>query len=213
MLLEEIAQSVSGGRAAQTKSLVEQGLAEGLEPDVVLNKGLMAGLMVIGERFKRNDCYIPEVLLAAKAMHAGMALLHPLLAGGGERRLEKIVLGTVQSDIHDIGKNLVGMMLEGAGYQVIDLGVNVSADRFLAALKEHDAPVLAMSALLSTTLPQLRVAIAELEKAGLRERIKVVVGGAPVTKEYAERIGADGYAPEAASAVDLVRELLPVKEG
>ncbi len=208
MLLDEIARSVSGGQAVQTSRLVEQALADGLEPGSVLNDGLMAGLTVIGERFKRNDCYIPEVLLAAKAMHAGMSLLRPLLAGGGERLRDKIVLGTVESDIHDIGKNLVGMMLEGAGYRVIDLGVNVPAGRFLAALEEHAAPVLAMSALLSTTMPRLQATIAELEKAGVRERVKVLVGGAPVTREYAQRIGADGYAPEAASAVDLVLDLL-----
>lgn len=208
-MLEEIAGSVSAGKAAQTGPLVEQALAQGHSAEAILHQGLMAGLSVIGERFKRNECFIPEVLLAAKAMHAGMAVLRPLLVGGEERQRGKVVLGTVEGDIHDIGKNLVGMMMEGAGYDVIDLGVNVSASRFIAALEEQNASVLGMSALLSTTMPQLGTTIKALEAAGRRESVKVLVGGAPVTAQYAERIGADGYAPEAASAVDVVRAWLP----
>jgi 5-methyltetrahydrofolate--homocysteine methyltransferase len=190
----------------QVASQVRQALAEGLNPETVLEEGLIAGMNVIGERFKEGELFMPEILVAAKAMHAGMEILKPLLAGAGHRAKGTVVIGTIQGDLHDIGKNLVAMMLEGAGFSVVDLGVDVSAEAFAAAVETHRPQVVGLSCLLTSTMPQLPATIQRL--APWRPQLRIVVGGAPVTQAYAEKIGADGYAPNAAAAVDKVRGLM-----
>ncbi|MCL5959660.1 MAG: cobalamin-dependent protein, partial [Chloroflexi bacterium] len=161
-------------------------------------------------RFRVNDMFIPEVLMSARAMRFGMEVLRPLLAETGAKPVSSVILGTVAGDLHDIGKDIVHMMLEGAGFQVLNLGINVEASRFVAAYQEHKAPVIALSALLSTTMPQQQAVIEAFQKAGLRDEVKILVGGAPVTQEYADKIGADGYAPDAATAVLSAKELLGI---
>jgi methylmalonyl-CoA mutase cobalamin-binding domain/chain len=165
-------------------------------------------MAVVGEKFKNNEFYIPEVLVAARAMNAAMAIVKPLIVGDQLKPLGKVVIGTVRGDLHDIGKNLVMMMLEGAGFEIVDLGVDVAPEKFVEAAKANSADVVAMSALLTTTMPAMKDTIAALEENGLRDKVKVIIGGAPVTQSYADSIGADGYAPDAASAVDKVKELL-----
>jgi 5-methyltetrahydrofolate--homocysteine methyltransferase len=208
--LKGIAEKVEKGKHLEVPQHVRTALEKGIPPYTVLVDGLQAGLAVIGERFKRDECFIPEVLLAARAMHAGMEILRPLLAQTGAKPLAHIVLGTVKDDLHDIGKNMVGMMLEGSGFRVVDIGINVSPERFVDAVQKEGASVLAMSALLSTTMPHLKTTIEALKGSSVRDRIKVLVGGAPVTEQYALAIGADGYAPDAARAVDKVKELLSI---
>ena len=203
-----IASLVIEGKEQELIKLVRQAITEGVEPDKILREGLIAGMDVVGVRMRRHEVFLPEVLNSAKVMHAGLDLLTPLLVTGGLGLGPKVVLGTVKGDLHDIGKNLVGMMLKGAGFQVIDLGVDVPAARFVAAVQEHKAAVLAMSSLLTTTMPEIRNTIEALKAAGLREKVRVVIGGAPVSSEYANKIGADGYAGDASRAVDKVRELL-----
>ena len=166
----------------------------------------MAGMSVIGERFKKNEVYVPEVLIAARAMKAGMDLLQPLLAEAGVEPVGKVVLGTVKGDLHDIGKNLVRMMLQGGGFEVIDCGIDVSAEKFIESIKESGAKVVALSALLTTTMPQMAEVVKSLKEAGIDA--KTMIGGAPVTQAYADEIGADGYAPDAASAVDTAKKLV-----
>ncbi len=207
-LLSRLADSVEQGQSDNAKDFTQQCLDQGMEPNNVLLEGLMAGLNVIGGRFKRNECYIPEVLLAAKAMHQGLEILRPLLSDADAQSLGKVVLGTVEGDVHDIGKNILGMMLEGSGFEVIDVGVNTGADKFIETLQQEKAPILALSALLSTTMPALKKTIEALATAGMRDTVKVMVGGAPVTQEYADKIGADGYAVDAATAVDVAKSFL-----
>lgn len=206
--LKGLAEKVEKGKHLEVPDEVRKALNKGIAPYDILINGLQAGLAVIGGRFKRNECFIPEVLLAARAMHAGMDLLRPLLAKAGTEPVAKIVLGTVKDDLHDIGKNMVGMMLEGSGFKVIDIGINVPAEKFIEAVQKEGASILAMSALLSTTMPYLKTTIDRLKEMGIRDRVKVLVGGAPVTEEYAMSAGADGYATDAARAVDKARELL-----
>ena len=208
--LKNLAEKVEKGKHLEAAEETRKALDNGIQPYEVLVKGLQAGLAVVGERFKRNECFIPEVLLAARAMHSGMDVLRPLLAESGSKPIGKIVLGTVQDDLHDIGKNMVGMMLEGAGFHVVDMGVNVPADKFVEAVEREEATLLGLSALLSTTMPNLKTVIHRLEEKGLRDGIKVLVGGAPVTENYAMDIGADGFAPDAAHAVDKAKELLKI---
>jgi 5-methyltetrahydrofolate--homocysteine methyltransferase len=207
-LYEEISASVQKGDSDQVKSLVEKTLAQDLPVEKVLNKGLIAGMNVIGERFKAMDIFIPEVLVSARAMNMGLEMIKPLLAKAKVKARGKVVIGTVRGDLHDIGKNIVAMMLRGAGYEVIDLGADVPKEKFLEHVKKEGADVLAMSALLTTTMTYMREVVEELEKAKLRSKVKVVIGGAPVSRAYAERIKADGYAPDAALAVDLLKRLL-----
>ena len=190
------------------KELVQAAVDEGVDVGQILNEGLIAGMAVVGEKFKKNEFYVPEVLIAARTMHAGMEILQPLLAGTGVKPIGKIAIGTVKGDLHDIGKNLVSMMLKGAGFQVNDLGIDIPPERFVKAAEEEGAQVLAMSALLTTTMPSMKTVIEALEKAGLKNKIKTMIGGAPVTQSYADEIGADGYAPDASTAVDKARELL-----
>ena len=195
------------GKAPVVKEMTEKALADGRSAEEVLQEGLVAGMSVVGEDFKHNRLYVPQVLIAARAMKAGMGVLKPILALSGDTdSAATIVMGTVKGDIHDIGKNLVCMMGEGAGFTMIDLGVNQSADDFVAAVKEHGAGIVGMSALLTTTMPYMKVVIDSFRKEGLGH-IRLCVGGAPVSEMFAEEIGADGYAADAVSAVDLFRSL------
>jgi len=203
-------QALYEGRAPQIKELAEQALAGGREAQEVLQEGLIAGMSVVGEDFKHNRLYVPQVLIAARAMKSGMAVLKPLLTAGGNMQSSgTVVMGTVKGDLHDIGKNLVCMMAEGAGFTIVDLGVDQSADKFVAAVREHGAGIVGMSALLTTTMPYMKVVIDTLKAEGL-EHVKVCVGGAPVSDMFAEEIGADGYGADASRAVDLFKELYPV---
>lgn len=203
-----IAGMVEKGKNLEVPDAVKAALDNGIAPYQILVEGLQAGLMVIGERFKKKQCFIPELLLSARAMKVGMEILRPLLVETGAKPLAKVVLGTVKDDLHDIGKNMVGMMLEGSGFQIIDLGVNVSEENFVEAVKNEKPSILAMSALLSTTAPNLKTTIEILKQNGLRDHVKVLVGGAPITADYAMEIGADGYASDAARAVDKANEFL-----
>lgn len=207
-ILQSISQAVIKGMRNEIVPLVESALAEGTSAAEVINRGLVEGMRVVGERFKQNEIFIPEVLLSARSMRVGMELLRPLLTNADAERGIKVVLGTVQGDLHDIGKDMVGMMLEGAGFRIIDLGVNVAAEKFMEAVRKEKVAILGMSALLSSTIPYLKTTIDALMEAGLRNQVKVMVGGAPVTQEYAIRIGADGYATDAATAVDVAKNLL-----
>ena len=204
--LQGIADALIKGDRNTVVELTKQALDEGTSPEDVLNKGLVAGMSVVGERFKNNEVYVPEVLIAARAMHGGMDVLQPQLEATGVQPIGKVVLGTVKGDLHDIGKNLVGMMLQGAGLEVVDVGVDVPADQFVASIKESGSQVIAMSALLTTTMPQMPEVIKAIKEAGLD--VKTMVGGAPVTQAFADEIGADGYAPDAASAADKALELI-----
>lgn len=207
-VLSVLAEAVITGNAAQVQTLTKQALEDGLTPQEILNAGLIAGMNVVGVRFKADEMFVPEVMLAARSMHAGLNLLKPLLATANVKEKGVFVLGTVKGDLHDIGKNLLGMMLEGAGFKVIDLGINVPAEKFVKAIQEQSPDIVGLSALLTTTLPGLRDTIKALEDAGVRQQCKVLVGGAPVTQSYADSIGADGYAADAGSAVELANSIV-----
>jgi 5-methyltetrahydrofolate--homocysteine methyltransferase len=197
------------GKHQDVKRLTEEALAAGRPAMEVLEDGLIAGLRVVGEDFRHNRIFVPEVLLAARAMKAGMAVLRPLLTerNEGSSKSAVIVMGTVKGDLHDIGKNLVGMMAEGAGFTIVDLGTDTSAEKFIDAVRTHDAPLIGMSALLTTTMVYMRTVVQKMKEAGLGH-VKICVGGAPVSADYAREIGADGYAADAASAVELFKRLL-----
>ncbi len=201
--------ALSEGKVDEVKELTQRALADGTPPEKVLNEGLIKAMEQIGVRFRDGEIYIPEVLVAAHAMHAGMGVLKPILAKATDRKATKVVLGTVKGDMHDIGKNLIGMMLEGGGFEVMDLGVDVPEAKFVQAAKESGAKLIAMSALLTTTMMQMKATIEAIKAAGLKD-VKVIVGGAPVTAEFAQRIGADGYAADAGTVVGKVKELLGV---
>ena len=207
--LEELKESLIGGKAPQVKELTQAAVNEGVPVPEILNQGLIAGMDVVGKRFKANEFYVPEVLIAARAMHAGMEILQPLLAESGVKPVGKIAVGTVKGDLHDIGKNLVVMMLKGAGFEIDDLGIDVPAEKFVEAAK-NGSQVIAMSALLTTTMPGMAEITKALEEANLTAQVKTMIGGAPVTQSYADEIKADGYAPDASSAVDKAKELLGV---
>jgi len=207
-LLKELSQNIIKGNAPETEKLTQQALDSNLPVEKVLQEGLIAGMDVVGFKFKNNEFYVPEVLIAARAMKAGMKILRPKLAESGVKPVAKILLGTVKGDLHDIGKNLVGMMLEGAGFEVIDLGVDVTPEKFIQALHENNANAIGMSALLTTTMLNMRTTIEKINENGVRNSVKIVIGGAPVTQNYADEIGADGFAPDAASAVELVKNVL-----
>jgi 5-methyltetrahydrofolate--homocysteine methyltransferase len=206
-ILQKIASELYNGEEETVADLVKSALAQGLEAGEVLQGGLIAGMDEVGKDFKAGDLFVPEVLIAARAMHAGMGILRPLLAESDTPSAGRYLIGTVKGDLHDIGKNLVKMMLEGAGFETVDLGTDVEPDAFVEAVKEHEPTLIGMSALLTTTMVQMKATVEALEEAGLRERVKIMVGGAPVTAAFAEEIGADAYAPDAASAVDAAREL------
>ncbi|MCY2930645.1 MAG: corrinoid protein [Planctomycetota bacterium] len=186
--------------------LTKAAMKDGVPAAEILEKGLIAGMSVVGERFKKNEVYVPEVLIAARAMNAAMEVLGPELVKAGVQPRGTVVLGTVKGDLHDIGKNLVGMMLKGAGLKVVDAGIDVPADKFIAAAKESGATLVAMSALLTTTMPQMAEVIKAIKASGIK--VKTLIGGAPVTQAYADEVGADGYAPDAASAADAAKKLI-----
>ncbi len=206
--LQALAETVISGNKEEAERLTREAVADGTDPVTIVNDGLIAGMSVVGEKFKNNEFYVPEVLIAARAMHAAMDVVKPLLAESGVEPRGTVAIGTVKGDLHDIGKNLVSMMLEGGGYEIIDLEVDVSPEKFVEVVNEGNAQVVALSALLTTTMPSMKDTIDALEEAGVRDNVKVIIGGAPVTQNYADEIGADGYAPDAASAVDKVGELL-----
>jgi 5-methyltetrahydrofolate--homocysteine methyltransferase len=205
---EKFTQALFKGSVEEVKTYVQEALEQGEKPENILTQGLIKGMDQVGLKFKNGEIYIPEVLVAARAMHAGLDILKPILSKSDSSKAVKIVLGTVKGDLHDIGKNLVGMMLEGGGFEVIDLGIDVPPEKFIQAVKEHGAKVVGMSALLTTTMTQMKVTIEAMKAARLVNGVKMIVGGAPVTEAFAKQIGADGYAPDAASAVEKVKELL-----
>ncbi len=201
-----LSEAVINGDQAQALEITKTAISEGMSPEAILNEGLIAGMNIIGERFKNNEVYIPEVLIAARAMKSALEVLEPKLIEAGVEPIGKAVVGTVQGDLHDIGKNLVVMMLKGAGFDVVDLGVDVSDQTFVQKAKEADAKVIGMSALITTTMPSMERTVKAVKAAGLA--VKTMIGGAPVTQAYADKIGADGFAPDAASAVDLAKSLI-----
>lgn len=199
---------LSQGKMEEAKKLTQEALDAGAPVEAILKEGLIAAMERIGVRFRNGEVYIPEVLIAARAMHAGMAVLKPILSKSTGVMAGKVAIGTVKGDLHDIGKNLVIMMLEGGGFEVVDLGIDVTADKFIEAAHSHQPQVIGLSALLTTTIMEMKNVIQAIDKAGLRNQVKVVIGGAPVTDKFAKEIRADGYAPDAASAVDLVKSLI-----
>lgn len=207
-ILAEISEALQKGKRKQVTALVQQALDEGIPAPQILNEGLLAGMDVIGVRFRDNEIFVPEVLVAARTMNAGAELLKPHLAEAGAVSKGKIALGTVKGDLHDIGKNLVRMMFEGKGFEVIDLGVDVAPEAFVKAVQEQDCGIVACSALLTTTMPVMGEVVKALEAAGLRDKVKIMVGGAPVNQEFATSIGADAYTDDAASAADKAAELI-----
>ncbi|RPJ43253.1 MAG: cobalamin-binding protein [Candidatus Latescibacterota bacterium] len=207
-ILKRIADGLERGEPEEVLALTREAIAGGVGAARILDEGLVAGMNRIGERFKAHEIFLPDVLLAAKAMYAGMDELKPFLQAGGVPRRARIVLGSVEGDLHDIGKNLVGIMLRGAGFDVIDLGHDVSAERFVETAEKEGAAVIGMSALLTTTMLNMRKTVRLLEERSMRGRFRVIVGGAPVSSEFAREIGADAYAYDAANAVDRVRELV-----
>lgn len=206
--LDGLAQAIISGKKDQAEALAKEALDQGVSPGDILNKGLVAGMNVVGQKFKANEFYVPEVLIAARAMKAAMEHLKPALAETGTEPVARVAIGTVKGDLHDIGKNLVAMMLEGAGFEIVDLGVDVKPEKFVETVKDRKTQVVALSALLTTTMPAMKDTIETLKAAGLRDKVQIMIGGAPVTQNYCDEIGADGYAPDAASAVDKARELL-----
>ncbi len=209
---EEIIQSLYNetlaGNAPVVLELTKRGLAEGMGPETILFDALIPSLEEVGARFERGDFFVPEMLIAGKAMSGALDILRPLLAETGAESIGTFVMGTVKGDVHDIGKNLVNIMLEGAGFTVIDLGVQTAPDKFIAAIIEHKPDIVGMSAFLTTTMPMFKVNIHEITKAGLRDSVAIMVGGAPVTQEYADAVGADGYASDASTAVRRAKELI-----
>ncbi|MDI6696087.1 MAG: corrinoid protein [Anaerolineales bacterium] len=206
--LLELQSFVIEGDKAGVEKAVQQALADGIPADKILNDGLIEAMNEVGLRFENGDFFVPEMLIAARAMQAGLALLKPYLVQGGIQARGKVVIGTVKGDLHDIGKNLVAMMLEGAGFEVVDLGTDVSPEKYVQAVKDHQANIVGMSALLTTTMSNMKMVINSLEQAGLRSYVKVMVGGAPVTDTFAREIGADGYAPDASRAVALAKSFV-----
>jgi methylmalonyl-CoA mutase cobalamin-binding domain/chain len=196
------------GNAPEVRDLVEQGLAGDLEPERMLYDGLIPSLEEVGARFERGDFFVPEMLIAARAMQGALDILRPLLAETGAKPIGTFVMGTVKGDVHDIGKNLVNIMLEGAGFTVHDLGVNVAPEKFVEQVQEHEPDIVGFSAFLTTTMPMFKANMNALEKSGLRDQVIVMVGGAPVTQEYADAVGADGYAADASTAVRLAKDLI-----
>ncbi|MFH1929656.1 MAG: corrinoid protein [Chloroflexota bacterium] len=208
MDLKEIYDSTIAGNAPKVKELVEEALAEGVNPGDIITNQLIPAMAEVGDRFARNEFYVPEMLIAARAMQGGLAILKPLLLDDDIVSAGRVVIGTVKGDLHDIGKNLVSMMLEGAGFEVTDLGVDVAPQKFAEAVKENQAQIVALSALLTTTMTMMKDTIEVLAEAGVRDQVKIIIGGAPVTQSYADEIGADGYADDAGGAVKTAKALL-----
>ncbi len=208
--LKEIREAIITGRPDDAKDLAQKALQGGGEADKILNETLIPAINEVGEKFGRNEIFFPEMLVSAMAMKEALSVLRPVLVDKGIKAIGRVVLGTVQGDLHDIGKNLVGMLLEGAGFEVIDLGIDIPKELFIKATREKNPQLLALSALLTTTMPRMKEVIDILEREGLREQVKVIIGGAPVTQQYADEIGADGYAPDAASAASKARGILEI---
>lgn len=205
-IIAEICEFLQKGRAKNVKALVTQALEEGQDPKAILNEGLLSGMMIVGEKFKNNEVFVPEVLVAARAMNAGLAILEPKLVEIGNEPVGKAVVGTVKGDLHDIGKNLVTMMLKGAGFEIHDLGVDVEPAAFINKAEEVGADIIGMSALLTTTMPNMGAVVEELNNRGLRDKYIVMVGGAPVTDGFAQQIGADYYTPDAATCAEIAKK-------
>jgi len=210
--LQGLAEALIRGDRDTVGKLTQEAVDEGVAPKQILDEGLVAGMNVVGARFKANEFYVPEVLIAARAMHAGMDILKPLLAESDVEPTGVVAIGTVKGDLHDIGKNLVAMMLEGAGFKVHNLGRDVAPEKFVEAVQEHGANIVGISALMTTTMPGMKRTIDALAKAGLRERVKVMIGGAPVSQAFADEIGADGYAKDSTLAVIKAKELMGVQD-
>ncbi|MEE9566933.1 MAG: corrinoid protein [Desulfobacteria bacterium] len=208
--LKEIREAIITGRPDDAKDLAQKALQGGGQADKILNETLIPAINEVGEKFGRNEIFFPEMLVSAMAMKEALSVLRPVLVDKGIKAIGRVVLGTVQGDLHDIGKNLVGMLLEGAGFEVIDLGIDIPKELFIKATREKNPQLLALSALLTTTMPRMKEVIDILEREGLREQVKVIIGGAPVTQQYADEIGADGYAPDAASAASKARGILEI---
>ena len=207
-LLQEISTNLQNGKAKVVKELVQQAVDQNLPVKQILEEGLLSGMSIIGDKFKNNEVFVPEVLVAARAMNFGVEVLKPLLAGSGVESKSKVCIGTVRGDLHDIGKNLVKLMMEGKGIEVLDLGTDVAPETFIDAAVNQDCTIICLSALLTTTMGVMREVVEEVEKAGLKGKVKVMIGGAPVTDAYCKEIGADAYTPDAASASDKAVELL-----
>lgn len=207
-LLLQLEEAVINGRQKAAIALTEKLLSSGTSPSEILSDGLISGMEEVGERFKCGDYFVPEMVIAARAMKSSMELIRPKLVDTGVKPIGTIVLGTLRGDLHDIGKNLAGMFFEGAGFKVVDIGVDAGADKFIAAVKENDAQIIGISALLTTTMPYAGEIIRALDSAGLRPKVKVIVGGAPMTEEFAQAIGADAFAPDAATGADRCKELI-----
>ena len=206
--LEEVAAAVEKGKVKIVAGLTQEALDEGFSAPEILNTGMIGAMAVVGEKFKNNEIFVPEMLIAARAMKKGVEVLTPYLKAAGTESKGKLILGTVAGDLHDIGKNLVGMMIEGAGFEVIDLGVDVPAEKFIECMKENpDCKIVALSALLTTTMPAIKSTIDAIVAAGLRDTVKIMIGGAPVTQAFADEVGADGYSEDAASAAELANKL------
>jgi 5-methyltetrahydrofolate--homocysteine methyltransferase len=209
-IFEKIADEVQKGNSEPVEELVKEALSQGFPAERILNEGLVAGMNIVSEKFKNNECFIPEVLVSAKAMTVGLEILKPRLAETNAKSRAKVVIGTIQGDLHDIGKNIVAMLLQGAGFEVVDLGADVPIEKFVESAKNEKADIVGISALLITTMVNMKAVIEGLKDAGLRGNVKVIVGGAPVTQDYANRIEADGYAPDAASGVDIAKSLISI---
>ncbi len=207
-ILKEIAFNVENGDSSAVKELTRSALLQNISPQRIMNDGLTSGMDAIGVKFKNNEVFIPEVLIATRAMKAGMDIIEPLLIQKRIKPKAKIVIGTVKGDLHDIGKKIVCILLERAGYEIIDIGIDVPREKFLKIIKKENPDIVGMSALLTTTMPYMRDVIEAVEKARIRQDVKIIIGGAPVTSSFADEIRADGYAPDGASAVDLVKKLL-----
>ena len=212
-VLDDLKASVIDMEVEKTAELTQKALDDGLGAEEILDKALIPAMDIVGEQYERGEKYVPEMLLSAQAMKGAMKLLRPLLVSSGAKMKGRVVMGTVEGDLHDIGQNLVGMMLEGAGFEVYNLGAEVSAEEFVKGVKEHKANLVGLSALLTTTMLHMPEVIDALKEAGLRDQVKVMIGGAPVSQEYADEIGADGYAPDAASAVKLAERLVAELKG
>lgn len=206
--LQEIYDAILNGDNSVTPGLVQDALDEGIEPSRILNEGMVPAMGKVGSLFEEGEYFVPEMLISARAMQAGLGVLRPHLVDADVKPAGKVVMGTVKGDLHDIGKNLVCMMLEGGGFEIIDLGADVAPEKFIAAIQEHQPDLIGMSALLTTTMPNMKTTIQALEDAGIRNRVKILVGGAPLTQDYADQIGADGYAPDASRAVSLAKSLV-----
>ena len=201
-LLNEISEKLQAGKAKDVVALVQQAIDEGIPAETILNEGLLSGMNVIGEKFKNNEIYVPEVLVAARAMSKGSALLKPLLQDEGAKASGKVCIGTIEGDLHDIGKNLVTMMMEGKGLEVVDLGTDVSPEKFIETAVNENCNIIACSALLTTTMNNMKEVVNKADEAGIRDKVKIMIGGAPVTEEFCRQIGADAYTPDATSAAE-----------